>query len=191
MFLLDRIKKTKRLARIRGEFPDALEMISSALKAGLSFPAALEVASTEMHGPMAEELGRVVAGLKLGQTVEESLGEMVTRVPLDDVELFVQSVEVLRKSGGNLIETFSSLVGAIEGRQKVEGRIKVLTAQGLYQGVALVAMPWLLGVTMHVMAPDYLKPLFTEPLGWLFILIGVLLELSGALWLKKVVTIRV
>lgn len=191
MFLIHRISRARRIAKIGEGLPDALDMIGSALKAGLSFPAAVEVASMEMRGPIGEEFSGVSARLKLGQTVEESLGELARRVPTEDVALFVQSVEILRKTGGNLIETFSLLVEAISARQKVESRIKVLTSQGVYQGIVLISMPWLLGVTMHVMAPDYLEPLFKEPLGWLFIMLGVLLEIVGAVWLKKIVTVVV
>lgn len=186
-----RIAHRKKTVRIDAQLTDALTLLGNALKSGLSLAQAIEMASIEMPKPLGPELGRVVAQLKLGLTVEEALELFAKRLPSDDVGLVVQSVEILRRTGGNLIETFSTLAATIEGRRRVEDRIRVLTANGMYQGIMLLIMPWGLGAMLYVIAPEYISPLFQTTLGLIFIGFGMLLETIGGLWLKKIVMIRV
>jgi len=183
--------RKKRLVAIDRQLPDAMMLLCNSLKAGISLPQALEMASAELPKPIGEELTRVVAQQKLGRTVEDALALFAERVPTEDASLVVQSVSVLRRSGGNLVETFATLAHTIEGRLAVEERIRVLTAQGVIQGAVLLAMPWLLCAALWVVAPDYVLPLFSTRLGLIFTALAFLLEVLGALWLKKIVTIKV
>ena len=183
--------KKKNLSKIKMQFPNMLSLLSNALKAGLSLPQAIEMASVEIDDPLGGEMKQVVAQLKLGMSVEDALSMFKRQVPLDDVMLMVHSVETLRKTGGNLVETFNSLGVTIERRRRVEERVSVLTSQGIYQGIVLLAMPWALGFAIGILAPNYLQPLFTTRIGFMFICIGVFLEVAGALWLKTIVKIKV
>lgn len=183
--------KKKNLSKIKMQFPNMLSLLSNALKAGLSLQQAIEMASIEIDDPLGSEMKQVVAQLKLGMTVEDALSMFSRQVPLDDVALMVHSVETLRKTGGNLVETFNALGVTIEGRRRVEDRVRVLTSQGVYQGIVLLAMPWALGFLIGVLAPNYLEPLFTTRIGFMFICAGVFLEVAGALWLKAIVKIKV
>ncbi|MFH0800018.1 MAG: type II secretion system F family protein [Pseudomonadota bacterium] len=190
VLLLAVIRKRRLIAADR-QLPDALALIGNAMRAGLSLAQALEMASLELASPLGGELVSVVAQLKLGRTAEEALAILAERVPTEDVCLVVQSVEVLRRTGGNLIETFGTLAATVEGRLHVEERIRVLTAQGVYQGAMLLAMPWLLGVALYMVAPDYIEPLVATRLGHLLVAFGILLEALGAAWLRSIVMIRV
>lgn len=180
----------RRMSKIDNQLPDALALLGNALRAGLSLPQAMEMAAVEMKPPLGDELLRSISQLKLGRTVEEALAVLSARVPTEDVTLLVQSVEVLRRTGGNIAQAFAALAGTIEGRLKVTNRIRVLTAQGIYQGIMLLAMPWALCVLLHLIAPEYTEPLFKTRLGNLFVGFGILLEVAGALWLKRIVLIR-
>ena len=185
------ILRSRYVSRVNSELPDLLSLLIMSLKAGVSLPKALEVASVELSEPIRSELAVVVAQLKLGSTMEEALSVFVKRVPTDDVALIVQSAEILRRTGGNLVQTFELLAETIEERRKVEKKIRVLTSQGIYQGIMLLAMPWFLGGALSVIAPEYIDPLLNTKLGIVFVLMGILLEVLGALWLWKIVVIRV
>lgn len=183
--------RQRRLVRCDRQLPDALSLLAGALKAGLALPQALEMASLELAEPLGPEFSRVVAQLKLGRSVEEALSLMRERLPTDDMGLVVQSVEVLRRTGGNLVETFGTLAQTVEARLRVEERIRVLTAQGMIQGAMLLAMPWALVAALLLVAPDYLSPLFTTKLGAAFVAAGIVMEVVGAWWLRRIAIIRV
>lgn len=185
------IARRRRRAAADRQLPDALALLGNAMRAGLALPQALEMASLELAPPLGEELGRVVGGLRLGRTVEEALSLLANRLPTEDVCLVVQSVEALRRTGGNVIEIFATLALTIEGRLSVAERVRVLTAKGIYQGAMLLAMPWALGLLLWALAPDYLEPLFGTRIGALLIAIGIAMEAIGGLWLKRIVMIKV
>lgn len=184
-------ERRRMLARIDAQLADALALVAGALRAGVALPQGLEMASLEMPLPIGRELARAVAQMKLGKTVEEALAAMAARLPTEDVALVVQTVEILRRTGGNLGEAFRTLAQTIEGRRRVQDRIRVLTAQGLFQGIVLLALPWVLAAALAFLSPGYLSPLFRTNLGFLFLAVGIFLEVGGALWLKRIVFIRV
>jgi len=190
LLILKATHRRRYLASDR-QLPDALSLIGGAIKAGLSLPQAIEVASRELTGPLGEEIALVASKLRLGQTIEEALSFLTKRLPTEDISLVVQSVTVLRRTGGNLIETFSTLSATVEGRLAVEERISLLTAQGVYQGMMLIAMPWMLGLMLHLIAPEYLEPLYSTRLGFTFMGVGIALEILGAFWIRQIVSIRV
>lgn len=170
---------------------DLLALMQNCLKAGLSIAQTIEMASIESPEPLASELRIVVAKIMMGSTIEDGLAQLSQRVRLDDVKLIVQSVDVLRRTGGNMIDTFAVLMNTIESRQRVERRARALTAQGRTQGAILIAMPMALAITLNWISPDYMEPLFKTRLGWFFIGCAALLESIGALWLWKILNIKV
>lgn len=189
-FVLGIVRK-RRIAAASAQFPDALVLLAGALRAGVSLPQAIEMAAGELTPPLGREFGRVAAGLRMGRTVEDALEIFAMRLPTEDVGLFFQSISVLRRTGGNLIQTFETLSQTVAERRRVEERVRVLTAQGIYQGALLVAMPWLLGFMLYLISPEYISPLFGTNLGMFFVAVGIFLEVAGALWLKKIVMIKV
>src|SRR6202012_2294819 len=102
---------------------------------------------------------------KLGVSLEEAFNNLAKRVQSDDVEMFVTSVNILKETGGNLAETFDTIVTTIRERIKVENKISALTAQGFYQGVFVMAIPPLLGFVFYQTDPDFMKPLFQTAIG--------------------------
>lgn len=183
--------RTRNLKKADAQLADAIALMSSALKAGVSLPQAIEMAATEIPEPLGSELSRAVTQMKLGRTVEEALEIFEERLPTEDAALFCQSVFVLRRAGGNLAQTFDTLAATIEERRRVEERIRVLTSQGIYQGAILLLMPWALAILLHIVSPEYLRPLFETRLGLALVLLGIALEVAGAVWIRKVVVIKV
>jgi tight adherence protein B len=166
-------------------------MLANGLKAGLSLQQSFQMLSTDGPSPINEEFALIVGQIKVGKNFEESLIEFKERVSLDDVDILVESILVLRQTGGNLVETFSSIANTIRERQKISGKIRVLTAQGVTQAAIILAMPFALVLGLYFVADWYVLPLITEPLGLFLILVAFCMQGLGAMWLKKIVTIKV
>ena len=185
------ISRRRRIDRATAQLPDALVIMKGALQAGLSIRQAMEMAAAEIGDPLGTELAKAVNCMKLGGTVDEALGILHGNVPSEDVELFVRAVEILRRSGGNMGECFGKLIATIERRCDVQKRVRSLTAQGIMQAVTLLALPWFMAAVLSIVAPDFISPLLDTRLGNFIIAMAILLELAGALWLRKIVVIRV
>ena len=192
--ILDRVNsiaERRRAKRADAQLPEALALLANALKAGLALPQAIELAASEVAAPLGREFALVVAEQRLGRDLDEALGLMRERLQTEDVALFVQSVEVLRRTGGNLIRTFSALSRTIEQRRRIAERVRSLTSQGVAQGVTLLALPWVLVAALSVLAPEFMDPMFQTRLGIMLLMIAVILECLGALWLRSIVVIKV
>ena len=124
-------------------------------------------------------------------TVEDALNDFGERIPRPDVQMFVTSVNILKETGGNLAETFQTIEGTIRDRQKVEKKIEAMTAQGIMQGIIITLVPFFLLLVFVVIDPNYIKPLFTKPLGWFALFLMLSLQIIGGVMIKKVVTIKV
>ncbi len=185
------LRRRRRLKRIDAQLGDALVLLGNALRAGLSFAQAITLAAHEVPAPLGQEFERVAGALRLGRRTEEALEALRERAPTEDVTLFVQTVTILRRSGGNLIETFERLAATIEARRRVGQRLQTLMANNAVQGAVLLLMPWLLAGALAMVAPEYLLPLISTRLGNLFMAVAVMLELIGGLWLRRIVSIRV
>jgi tight adherence protein B len=170
---------------------DALNLMANSLRSGLNLPKVIEVLVEEMPNPVAQEFGLVVSQQKLGLTIDEALAKMVDRVPSEDLTLAINSILILRETGGDLSETFEVIAATIRERRKVDGKIKAMTAQGKTQGTILFLMPFGLAALIYYLNPGFLTPLFTTRLGWLMILVMLFFQLLGGLWIRKVVTIDV
>jgi tight adherence protein B len=170
---------------------DALSLMSNGLKSGLSIVQALGLVTQEMPNPIQQEFNLVLSENKLGVSLEDAFNNLSKRIKSDDVEMFVTSINILKETGGNLAETFDTIVNTIRERIKVEKKIDTMTAQGFYQGVAVMAVPPILGVVFYQTDPDFMRPLFTTPIGWLFVLVIILLEAVGFFVIMKIVKIDV
>ncbi len=181
----------RRTRKAKAQLADALVMMKGSISAGFTIVQAIETAASEIEAPLGEELEGVVARMKLGTSVDEALGELLSNIPCEDVELFVTSVTVLRRTGGNMGECFGKLIETIERRGRVESKVRSLTAQGIAQALVLLALPWFMLIALQFLAPDFIAPLFETGPGNAALVLVVFLEALGALWLRKIVVIRV
>jgi tight adherence protein B len=181
----------RRCTRFTDQMVDGLTIMSNGIKSGLSITQSMERVVMNMTGPIAQEYTLVLNKIRLGMSVEEALNEMGDRVPRQDVQMFVTAVNILKETGGNLSETFSTIVMTIRERQKVEKKIQAMTAQGLMQAVIITLVPFVLLIIFLVIDPNYVKPLFSTPLGWIALAIMLGLQVIGGVMMKKIVTIRV
>jgi tight adherence protein B len=170
---------------------DVLVLMANSLKAGLSLQQAIELAATESRKPIVTEFEKVLKEIQLGQSVDHALLGMSERVGLPDLEIAVHSIVTLRETGGNLSETFMTVAQTIIERKKVEGKIAALTAQGVYQGLAMCAMPFLMGAIFYFMDPEYMRYMMTTALGWALWVLVFILDALGMWMIVKIVRIDV
>lgn len=181
----------KRVTKFVNQMVDALGLMSNGLKSGLSVVQSLGLVSQEMPNPIQQEFNLILSKNKLGVSLEEAFSNLAKRINVDDVEMFVTSVNILKETGGNLAETFDTIVATIRDRTKVENKIQALTAQGFYQGVFVMMIPPILGVVFYQTDPDFMRPLFTTPLGWAIVMVIFLLEIIGFFVIMKIIKIDV
>jgi tight adherence protein B len=184
-------KRRVRLKKFASQLPDALELVARALRAGHSLGAGMHVVAEEMPSPIAEEFGRVYDEQNLGIALEVSMQTMCERVPNLDLRFFVTSVAIQRQTGGDLAEILDKIGYVIRERYRILGQVKALTAEGRLSGVVLIVLPFaLFGLMLH-MRPDYVSTLWTHPLGIKMAVAGLIMQVLGAIVIKKIVDIKV
>ena len=180
-----------RVLALDNQLVDALILMANGLRSGLSLLQAVELADQEMKPPIVDEIGRLLNEVRLGRPIDEALTAMANRLTLPDLEIAVHSIVTLRETGGNLSETFMTVANTIVERKKVEGKIRSLTAQGVYQGAALCAMPFEFGGLFYVMDQNYMRPMLTTLLGWAIWIVVGLLDAMGMWMILKITKIDV
>jgi tight adherence protein B len=184
-------KRAVRLKKFAAQLPDAMELVARALRAGHSLAAGMHVVAEEMPSPISKEFGRVYEEQNLGIPLEEALKGMCDRVPNLDLRFFVTSVGIQRQTGGDLAEILDRIGHIIRERFKILGQVKALTAEGRLSGVVLIAMPIGLFMLMLWMKPDYIRLLWTDPMGIKMSVAAIILVLIGSYAIKKIVDIKV
>lgn len=180
-----------RCNRFTNQMVDGLTIMANGVKAGLSVTQAMGRVIDNMGGPIAQEFRLVLSKQQLGMSLEDALTELAERIPRQDVQMFVTGVNILKETGGNLAETFTTIVLVIRERQKIEKKIKAMTAQGMAQAVIITLVPFILIAVFLAVDPEYIKPLFTRPLGWFALALMLALQVIGGYMMKKTVTIKV
>jgi tight adherence protein B len=184
-------KRAVRLKKFAAQLPDAMELVARALRAGHSLAAGMHVVAEEMPAPISKEFGRVYEEQNLGIPLEEALKGMCDRVPNLDLRFFVTSVGIQRQTGGDLAEILDRIGHIIRERFKILGQVKALTAEGRLSGIVLIAMPIGLFMLMLWMKPDYIRLLWTDPMGIKMSIAAIILVLIGSYAIKKIVDIKV
>lgn len=170
---------------------DALSLMSNGLKSGLSIVQSLALVTQQMSNPIQQEFNLILSENKLGVSLEEAFNNLAKRIKSDEVEMFVTSVNILKETGGNLAETFDTIVTTIRERVKVEKKIDSLTAQGYYQGLFALSVPPVLGMVFYSSDPGFMQPLFTTTIGWLVIAMIMILEIVAFFVIMKIIKIDV
>jgi tight adherence protein B len=184
-------KRRVRLKKFAGQLPDALELVARALRAGHSLGAGMHVVAEEMPAPIADEFGRVYDEQNLGIGVEDSLQGICERIPNLDLRFFVTSVLIQRTTGGDLAEILDKIGYVVRERYRILGQVKALTAEGRLSGVVLIALPFVLFLVVLHIKPDYVATLWTDPLGIKMAVFALIMQILGAVCIKKIVDIKV
>ena len=184
-------RKHKRMKAFTEEFPDALDLLVSALRAGLSFSAAMQIVSEESPDPVRGEFAVTVEEQGLGLDFRESLVNLTKRVDSIDLRFFVTAVILQRETGGNLAEILENTAKLIRDRFRILGDIKTFTAQGRLTGAILVCLPLGICIFTVVITPDYFRPMITSETGRAALWFAGIMQLMGVLIIRKIVNIKV
>lgn len=186
-----RHKRTARMKRFEEQFPDALDLLSRALRAGHAFQTAMGMVAEELPLPVGIEFKKAFEQQNFGLPVREVLDLMAERVPLLDVKFFVTAVTIQRETGGNLAEILDNLAHVVRERFKILRQVRVHTAHGRFTGYVLLALPAALAVALMFINPDHMKLLFTERMGQQMIGVAIVMQFIGYVWIRKIVKIEV
>lgn len=184
-------RRKRRFGKFAAQLPEALELVARALRAGHSLAAGFHLVSQESSDPIASEFGRVFEEQNLGIPFEEALNNLSERIPNLDLKFFVTAVILQRQTGGDLAEILDKIGRLVRERFAIWGQVQALTGEGRLSGIVLLALPPLLFVTVYRMNPEYLSLLFTDELGKKMLIGGIVMQLLGALAIRKIVNIRV
>ncbi len=185
------IKRRRRLKDFVAHFPDALEMFARSLRAGHSFTGAIQLVSQEMPDPVGTEFRQVFDEQNLGVPLREALTGMTQRIDSIELRFFVTSILIQRETGGNLAEIIDKIAHVIRERFRIEGQLKVFTAQARMTGGILVLLPIGVAVAIGVLNPDYLKPLWFEKSGKIMLAAAIGMQIAGALVIRKIIRIKI
>ncbi len=189
MWLL--FRRRGRLKKFAAQLPDALELISRALRAGHSLAAGFSLVQEEMPKPIAEEFGRVFDEQNLGIPFEDALNSLTARVPNLDLRFFATALILQRQTGGDLAEILDKIGHLIRERFRIWGQVQALTGEGRLSGIVLLALPPVLFLAVYQLNPAYMMPLFTDPMGKQMLAGAVLMQVMGALVIRKIINIKV
>lgn len=181
----------RRIKAYETQMVDALQLLSNGIRAGLSLPQAVGMVVDEMPVPVSQEFNMILQQNKIGVPLEECFTGLVKRIPTEDNEMFVASVNILRETGGNLAEVFDTIVEVIRERVRLKQKIDTYVAQGMFQGATIFAMPWAICAIFTISDPEMMKPMFTHPLGWVALTLALLFDLAGGFVILKLVKIKV
>ncbi len=185
------MKRNRRFKAFGKQLPDALELMSRALRAGHSLGSGFSLVADEMQAPISKEFSRVFEEQNLGIPLNEALDHITNRIPNLDLKFFATAVVLQRQTGGDLAEILDKIGYIVRERFKIWGQVQALTGEGRLSGVVLLGLPPALFGAVWYLNPDYLMPLFTDPMGKKMLAGGLGLQLLGALVIRKIVNIKV
>ncbi len=190
-FVWLKVKRGQRLSKFAKQLPEALELISRALRAGHSLASGFQLVGSEMATPISTEFVRVFEEQNLGIPLDEALDQMTERVPNLDLRFFATAVILQRQTGGDLAEILDKIGKLIRARFRIYGQIQALTGEGRLSGIVLLALPPVLFVTMLRLNYDYMMILFTDPMGKQLLAGALFMQFLGAITIRKIINIKV
>jgi tight adherence protein B len=184
-------RRQKRFERFEELFPEAIDTLARAVRAGHAFTTALEMISNEVAEPLSSEFRKLYEEQKFGMPVRDALMNLTGRVPLVDVKFFVTAVMLQRETGGNLAEILDNLSYVIRERFKIQRQVRVHTAQGRLTMALLMAMPPTVVAILLVFSPEFVRPLFYDPIGHVLLVGSIALQTVGYFVIRKIIKIQV
>ncbi|VAX38170.1 Flp pilus assembly protein TadB [hydrothermal vent metagenome] len=184
-------RRKSRFKKFANQLPDALELIARALRSGHSLNSGLQVVVDEMPSPTSEEFAMAYEEQNLGIPIEVALKNMLNRMPNMDLKFFVTAVVIQKQAGGDMAEILDKIGRIIRERFKIMGQVQALTGEGRISGIVLMALPIALLIAVYYLNPPYVMLLFTEELGRQMIAVAAVLQVLGAITIKKIIAIKI
>ena len=189
LFLMYR--RSSRIKKFEEQFPEALDLLARALRAGHAFQTSLGMVADELSEPVGPEFKKVFDQQNFGLPLKECLFELADRVPLLDVRFFATAVTIQRETGGNLAEILDKLAYVVRERFKILRQVRVHTAHGRFTGYVLLGLPPILGIVLSYLSPDHMNTLFTEEMGKTMLMGAGVMQTVGYFWIRQVIKIEV
>src|SRR5580700_8725930 len=184
-------RRNKRFQKFEELFPEAIDTLARAVRAGHAFTTALELIANELSEPIASEFRKLFEEQKFGMPVRDALMNLTERMPLVDVKFFVTAVMLQRETGGNLAEILDNLSYVIRERFKILRQVRVHTAQGRLTMALLMAMPPAVVAILSVFSPQFVRPLFYDPIGHTLLVVSLVLQTIGYFVIRRIIKIQV
>lgn len=183
--------KKRRFDQFEKQLPDALLMVSGAMRAGASLTVAMESMVKEQRPPLAQEFDLLLREQRVGVDFDTALKNMEKRLPIQDFIMVVSGMRISREVGGNLADILETLADTLRMKYQMEGKIKALTAQGKMQGLVMTSLPLFLMFILTHMEPEAMAPLYNTLVGWATLSVIAVMEVIGYVAIQKIVSIDV
>ncbi len=182
-------QKSKRLDKFEEQLPEALQMMSRALRTGYPFSECMKIVSTEMSEPISQEFGMIYEEINYGRDVEVAFALMIERVPSLSLIAMSTAIIIQRETGGNLSEVLLKISDVLNGRFKLQRRIKTLSADGVFSAWIMLLLPLALFAVLNMFGPGYFKPVYDSPDRMMYLYVFMGLELTAAFWIRIIINI--
>jgi tight adherence protein B len=189
LFLMKR--RSARLKKFEEQFPEALDLLSRAIRAGHAFQTAMGMVADEVADPVGPEFKKAFDQQNFGLPLRDALGELSERVGSLDVRFFVTAVLIQRETGGNLAEILDNLAHVVRERFKIRRQIRVHTAHGRFTAWVLLSLPAALAVALSIINPEHMALLFKERMGHMMLIGAIVMQTVGYIWIRKIIKIEV
>lgn len=189
LFLVNR--RSARMAAFEEQFPEALDLLSRALRAGHAFQTALGMVGDDLKEPVGPEFKKTFDQQNYGLPLRDALNQLAERVTVLDVRFFVTAVLIQRETGGNLSEILDNLAHVVRERFKIRRQVRVHTAHGRFTAFVLLSLPVVLAIALTMLNPEHMEPLFKERMGQMAIMTVIVMQAVGFVWIRKVIKIEV
>jgi tight adherence protein B len=185
------VKRSMRFDRFNELLPEAIDLLTRALKAGHSINAAIEMVSREVPDPIGGEFRRTFEEQNFGLPMREAMTNFASRIPIPDLQFLITAILVQKETGGNLVEILEKTANVLRERLRLKGQLAIYTAQGKLTGWILGGLPFFLFVGLSIVNPDYGKILINDPFGRKLIYTGLIMMAIGAYVIRKIVDVKV
>jgi len=183
--------RTKRLKKFEEQLPDAIDLFTRTMRAGHNIHSGLETIASETSDPVRMEFKKLMEELGLGSQVEPALHELGKRVPLIDLKFFITSLILQRQTGANMVAVLENLSTLVRERLTMAAKLKAHTAQQRFSAGLLCALPFVVGLGFWILKPEYIRLLWTDPVGSKFFTYAICSEIVGILIIRKIANIKV
>jgi tight adherence protein B len=189
-YLYIRRKRTKRIEEFESFLPEAIDLMTNALKSGFSLESSLKMVAREIADPVGIEFGIAFEEQNLGSSLSDALSNMANRVESDELSLLVTALLIHKKTGGNLAEILERIGTTIRQRFKLQREVRIHTAYGRLSGGILVFLPIVVAIILSVISPGYLKVLWVEKVGRYLLGTAIIMQILGIWVINRIIKIR-
>jgi tight adherence protein B len=190
-FIVATVMRQRRFDKFEEQFPEAMDLLGRAVRAGHAFTTGFELIGKELPDPVGQEFRVAFQQQSLGLPLKDALGNLAVRMPLPDIRIFVSSIQIQRETGGNLGEILDTMSHIVRERFKLRRQIRIYTAEGRLSMYFLTAIPIVAFLGLSVFQPGYLQPMLTDHRGHIGLAAAVILQVIGYIVISRIIKIKV